>query len=215
MKEREVFKNTSRIREERYNYAVEVAAGLFLEKGIEEVKMTDIAENCGIGVASLYRFFETKTEIVLRAGSILWQKVNKDFLKYVQNSDATDGLSLLIYDLKYFKKLFVRNKEFIKFLDDFDRLMLDEKMPPEHLADYEKSIVNFYEPFNTAYEMGIKDGTIRKIDDLHLVYSTITHSLMAISQKFIRGAILPGDDKTQTDKEIEKLLEMTAKFLAA
>lgn len=50
------------------NKIILVAAELFLEKGIDSVKMTDIADASGIGVASLYRYFGTRTNIVIEAG---------------------------------------------------------------------------------------------------------------------------------------------------
>ena len=39
------------------------AAALFLRDGIEAVRMTDIAEASGVGVATLYRHFATKLRI--------------------------------------------------------------------------------------------------------------------------------------------------------
>lgn len=215
MKQNELLKNPAKLREERYNYAVGVAADLFLEKGIDEVKMTDIAENCGMGVASLYRHFETKTEIVILAGRILWERENADFLKYVEKGKSETGLDRLVYLLGYFKNVYENQKSFIKFLDDFDRLMLSEGVNPAHLENYGSSIVNLYDPIKAAYETGIKDGTIRKIDDLQVVYAAVTHSLMALCQKFIRGAILSGDQQDLALKEIDKILDMTAVFLAA
>lgn len=215
MKERELIRNTSRLKEERYAYAVNVASGLFLEKGIDEVKMTDIAENCGIGVASLYRYFETKTEIVIRAGSILWKNINADFLDYMKKDKSSEGLDSLNYALNYYKILFLKHSDFIKFLDDFDRLMISEKVPSENLKDYEASVVNFYDQIKAAYDRGVTDGSVRKVDDLLLIYTAITHSLISVSQKFIRGAILSGDEFSYAEKEIEKILEMTSAFLAA
>ena len=48
------------LKNKRFEKAVEVSAQLFLKNGIEAVKMTDIADECGIGVATLYRYFGTK-----------------------------------------------------------------------------------------------------------------------------------------------------------
>lgn len=213
MKENDKSKN--RYNEERYRSAVNVAADLFLRNGIDSVKMTDIAENSGLGVASLYRFFETKTEIVIRAGIILWQRIEDDFFVYVKKNKKKSGLMQLIYNLEYFKCMYVKHRDFIKFLDDFDRIMLSEKVPAAQLEDYEKSIVNFYDTISESCKKGWEDGTIRKDINLSLVYSAITHALMAVSQKFIRGGILPGDDFSGGEKEIDKILEMTAVYLAA
>lgn len=215
MKEKEIFKNTGHLKEERYKYAVEVSARLFLEKGTEEVKMTDIAENTGIGVASLYRYFETKTEIIIRSGSILWNHIREDFLNYLEQDKSETGFEQLVYRLGYFKSFFTEHKQFLKFLDNFDRIMLSEKVEKERLLEYEKSIVNFFTPVLESCEKGKKDGTVRKEADISSVYFSVTHALVAVCQKFIRGEILPSDDFSEAEKEIDTLLEITASYLAA
>lgn len=208
-------KEAGRYREERYKYAVQVASGLFLKNGIEGVKMTDIADNCGIGVASLYRFFETKTEIVIRAGIIIWDKIREDFMNYVSKDTGKTGLENLKYALGFYRKLYEDHKDFIKFLDDFDQLMLSEKIEKERLTEYEKSIVNFSEPFRVAVEKGYLDGSVKKDVDVAAVYVSVTHALISVCQKFIRGEILPKDDFSLALKEIEMILEITAAYLAA
>ncbi len=215
MNPKELLKNTSALREERYQYAVGVAADLFLQKRIDGVKMTDIADNCGIGVASLYRHFETKTEIVIRAGVILWERLNKNYEAYIQKDTSKSGFEQLEYTFGFFKEIFEKNKDFISFLDDFDRLILQEKVDPSRLEVYEKSIMNIYELVVKAYERGVNDGTVRKIEDLEILYSALSHTLITICQKFIRGPILPGDDFSNAEKEINKLLEITLAYLAA
>ena len=51
------------LKTKRIERAVEISAEMFLRNGIEAVKMTDIADACGVGVATLYRYFGTKTTI--------------------------------------------------------------------------------------------------------------------------------------------------------
>ena len=53
------------------------AAALFLRDGIEAVRMTDIAEASGVGVATLYRRYKTKTALAVRAGTYMWERFNK------------------------------------------------------------------------------------------------------------------------------------------
>ena len=197
----------------RYSKAVSVAADLFLEKSIDEVKMTDIADGAGIGVASLYRFFETKTKIAIQAGALLWNCINDEFNEYLERDRSRTGLKQIVYCLGFYKILFSEHKPFLKFLDDFDRLMLTEKVPSEVLEDYEKSIVNFYAPLSESFEKGVLDGSIKKGIDFNLVYLSMTHALISVSQKFIRGEILPHDDFSLAEKEINQLIEMTVQYM--
>ena len=48
----------------RINRILESAFNLFSEKGIDTITMNDIASTAEIGVASLYRYFATKDEIL-------------------------------------------------------------------------------------------------------------------------------------------------------
>ena len=66
-------------RKQREKRIVLTAAELFLERGAENVRMTDIADECGIGVATLYRYFGTKSAIMLESGTLLWRDVARLF----------------------------------------------------------------------------------------------------------------------------------------
>ena len=64
--------------------AIEMSArrARFLEAGfrlmsartIEAVKLSEIANEAGIGIATLYRYFKTKPALVIEIGTVLWKK---------------------------------------------------------------------------------------------------------------------------------------------
>ena len=53
---------------------------LFAEKGIESVTMLEVAKACRLGVATLYRYYNTKLALVLDIGTRKWQ----EYAQYVQ-----------------------------------------------------------------------------------------------------------------------------------
>ena len=65
MSQTENFDEADEQKSARIERILEAAYELFSTRGIEQVAMTDIAENSKIGVASLYRYFETKDEIAM------------------------------------------------------------------------------------------------------------------------------------------------------
>ena len=75
------------IKDLREDSIVYVAAELFLEKGIGNVKMTDVAEAAGVGVASLYRWYGTKDGLVIRAGALLWRDLHTLFHSVYEAAD--------------------------------------------------------------------------------------------------------------------------------
>ena len=48
---------------------------LFSERGIEAVGMQEVADACHLGIATLYRYFRNKPELVLAIGHIRCQPI--------------------------------------------------------------------------------------------------------------------------------------------
>ena len=48
------------LKEAKFNFVVEVATNLFMQKSINDVTIKDIAEKAGVGEATIYRYFSKK-----------------------------------------------------------------------------------------------------------------------------------------------------------
>ncbi len=193
---------------------IQVAAQLFLNDGLDNIRMTDIAEASGIGVASLYRYFETRTAIVIAAGTILWKDIQLQFTDYFSSSAKDcNGLEMVSEQFRFMLKLYHERPDFIRFLDSFDRLVLAENVPASILAGYEESILNLKDLFLNACKTGVKDGSIRSGLDYEKLYMTAAHAMNALAEKTARGPILEGDDFTNIDEEPSMILELLLYYL--
>lgn len=196
-------------KKDRMEEAVQTAAQMLLEQDIDDIKMNDIAVKCDIGVASLYRYFGTKSAIVIRAGCLLWGQVKALFdgvfeCDYYKNKTGIDQIREL---MKVFKVLYSSHKDFLRFIDSFDRFVIREKIPQEELAEYERSVMDFFPLFEDAYRNGCEDGTARPDADFRTLYISVTHALMLMSEKFARGDVFMGESKS-AEKELDYLIEM-------
>lgn len=214
MKKKSIMEESLDFRQQRI---LLVAAELFLKKGLNEVKMTDIAEAAGIGVASLYRYYRTKTAIAIRAGTILWKDTETLFRDEFEQSDYAErtGLEQIAAQFDYLLRFYREHRDFVSFLDAFDALMLAEKVPPEELRDYEAGIVDLKSQFLLSCGKGQKDGSIREGLNYQVIYLAATHALTAMAQKFGRGPILPGDRETEPSEELKQMKDMLTAYLAA
>ena len=61
--------------------------------------------------------------------------------------------------------------------------------------------------------MGISDGTVREIPDIRMFYLSFAHTLMELSKKLIQGELLPGDDFSHAEEELETIIETAVFFL--
>ena len=106
----------------RIHRAVEVSAQLFLRDGIEAVKMTDIADESGIGVATLYRYFGTKTGIAIAAMTHLWEELKRMF-SGVFDSDvfkSQPGIKQVGDLMRMFIVLYEAHPAFMRLLVEFE-----------------------------------------------------------------------------------------------
>ncbi len=205
------------LKNKRIESAIAVGAELFLEKGIENVKMTDIADASGVGVATLYRYFGTKTGIAIACVTYLWEDI-KELFGGVFESEAfvsQTGLKQLKDLMRMFQVLYTAHKDFMRLLGEFDRFIVHENVPREELREYERSVINFYPILERAFKQGCEDGSVRKDIDFRLFYLTYAHALTELCKKFIYGEVLPSDDFSNAEKELEMLIETGTYYLSS
>ncbi len=206
-------KYQEKLRKTRENEAVFAAAQLFLSRGVEAVKMTDIAEAAEIGVASLYRYFGTKEAILIRAGTLLWSDLRALFEEVVEDADSSrTGREQVAAMLGVYRTLCRDHKNFLLFLEDFDRFILASGVKKSELYEYERSIGDYYPLFEAAYRRGVADGSLRAGVDPALFYRTFTHGITALCQKLLRGEILAQDDFSSSG-EVELYLDAALRYL--
>lgn len=184
----------------------QVAARLFLENGIESVRMTDVAKGAGVGVATLYRHFSTKGRLAAGAGILIWKRFNRLIAERASTAAYAElsGLERLASLMDYYCETYAMQPGFMRFLDEFDRLALLEGLKGEELMTAYTAEVNASYPiFKNAYELGLKDGSIAREVDFNLFFRTVSHALMGVAQKMLRGEVIQSDDFGQDARRAE------------
>lgn len=201
---------------DRMQAAVEVAARMLLRQDVSEIKMNDIAAECEVGVASLYRYFGTKASIVIKAACLMWQSVRSlfDGVFECDYYKEKDGLGQLGELMKVFRVLFISHKDFLRFLDSFDRYILTETVSAEDMEEYRKSVMDFYPLFEAAYTAGVRDGSLRADVDFSTMYLAVTHSLMQLSEKFSRGDVFEGENEL-AESELDFMITMALGYISS
>ena len=196
---------------------VECATKLFLVQGISAVKMTDIADDAGVGVATLYRHFSTKAAIAADVASVLWQHLEDSYEELVasdtdQRLDGAGQLKLLL-DLYCTEHLY--RPGFASFIDELDRLIMEGAVSEESVSAYAQVLARPYAHYQKAYELGRSDGSIGRQTDFALFYRSLAHALLSVASKLSRGEVLPSDDFSgaATHDELACLVDMAIRSL--
>ncbi len=189
---------------------VRCAANLFLQKGIEGVKMVDIAKAANIGVATLYRHFSTKTRIAALAATLLWDQFNLRLVDLVESNAFLDldGIGRLRALLEGYCDAYGSHADFVSFVDEFDHLILSGQLNDSELREYDSHIDSFYPIFEDAYLLGLTDGSIVRQIDFRQFYLTLAHAIMGVAQKLCRGEVIPSDDFSHGGIELRSIVNM-------
>lgn len=204
------------LKEGRKEEVILAAMEVFKQKGIDNTKMTDVAKQAQIGVASVYRYFKTKLDLTIEVAMMVWQQeINELYARYEEKSLAADnGLRSVESILTVFVELFENHPDFLKFIHEFDVYMVREQVEKEKLEIYESCIIDLKRILMEAIEKGVSDQSIRRDIDAEAYYYTTTHALMSLAQKLLmRGHILNSDSAVGNHNQIEMLIRMSVEFL--
>ena len=185
-------------------FIVEVANRLFLQRGIRDVTIKDIANEAEIGEATIYRHFSKKQNIVLASALSLKEKV---FQGYFDLSKGVTGFEKLSIFYNSYLNIFHHSPEYFYFINEFDAYMCMEENVS--LEEYEKEVDSFKTPYLEAYQLGLKDKTIRKVDSIETFYLSSTHALLELCKKMSANRVLLKQDRNnQKANEIECLIKI-------
>ena len=67
------------LRESNIQLVTEKALECFVERGIDNTRVSDIAKSAGLTERSVYRYFPTKSDIVIAAALCYWARA-KDYI---------------------------------------------------------------------------------------------------------------------------------------
>ena len=197
----------------RIERILDVAFELFSTRGIEPVTMNDIAQKAKIGVASLYRYFETKEILVVRTATHIWSKRMEEVLPTLVKPKYTnaDGYSQLEVIFSLFVKLYEKQMPFFRFIYLFDAYAVKEKIPKDKMSNYEAVILLVKQIISVAIQKGIEDGTINekyaKAGDF--LYFTLIHTFFSTAQKLsLSGNLLDMDSQMNGVKQLTLLSEI-------
>lgn len=203
-------------KEQRKEEVVVAAIEVFKAKGIENAKMTDVAVEAQVGVASVYRYFKTKPELVIEAATMYWKREIEALYSQYASADFTkqSGIEQVRAILEVFLYLYQQHPAFLKFIHEFDNYVVKEQIGEDKLADYEQSIINVKGIMGEAFNAGYQDGSISKRASFDQFYDTITHTLISLCQKLLlRGVIINSDRQVDGEMQIHMVIDMAVHFI--
>ena len=191
------------IKDAKKGFIADEAIRLFFERSVSEVTMHDIAAAAGVGEATVYRYFSTKHNLVCAAAAKLEKQI---FDTYFDFGGAISGMEKLELFYGTYLKIFCTHREFYKFINEFDAFMLSEGKTDSN--EYASGLDMFKTLCFEAYNQGVADGSIKKLEDWETFYYATTHALLELCKKLSTADIVRQDTELDKEKEIAALTEL-------
>ncbi len=161
----------------------------FVEKGIEASTMTDIAQRAGVTERSVYRYFDTKADLVLETALLFWKQAMEqaEGSEWKELCSALSGLEQIRRILYGYANLFLTNRQEMIFVHEAEgylsrcrKSQLLGGTPPTAFGDSTG-------PLALAIRKGMEDGTVRSDGDIESLYYNTYDALLGLIQKLAIG----------------------------
>ncbi len=183
---------------------------LFAEKGIELVAMQEIANACGVGIATLYRYYNTKSALVVDIATHKWEEYG-EYVKekrVKRNAIAKTAAENFSFYLDFYIDLYKKHKDLLRFNQNFNNYVAHERVSVEQLTSYLQAISGFAEMFHNIYVKGKNDGTIKTDLSEEKMFATTSHIMLAVAVRYAQGLLYASKTEEDRTEEYELLKRM-------
>lgn len=198
---------------ERRNTILREGFRLFEDKGIETTGMQEIADACHLGIATLYRYYKNKLDLVIDIGTRQWQEYSVQAMQVRAKSNISQmtAAERLDFYLSFYIELYQNHKELLRFNSNFNSYVKHEGATAEQLKPYRKAIGPMGAWFHDLYEQGKKDGTIRTDMPEEKMFASTMHIMLAVAVRYAQGLVFSAEIEADRTEEFNLLKKMILK----
>ena len=181
---------------------LEAGFRLFAEKGIDKVTMTDVAQEAGIGVATVYRYYSTKAALATGISARTWEQFAIPVIREAERRSMT-AAEEFSYFLDSFLDLYRKRKDLLRYNQFFNNYIQHEQSTAEAMQPFNDVMTQVAGRFHVMYEKGRRDGTLRTDVPENEMFFASLHLMLAAVARYAAGLVYDGG----LDIEKELLLQ--------
>lgn len=194
----EINYDESRTKHKQRNDILQTAYELFLDQGIENVSMQDIAAACNIQRRSLYNYYSQKEEIALDLMKCWYKSITGMMVFDIPaNANGYEAICTAFY--QFYDKL-IENSDLIRYSVHFDHYFRREYND----QFFDSEIVSYFTDIHdtSIFEKGLEDGSIKPKykSTARQTMLTMATSVLALAQRVMfREDIIRQESGITTD----------------
>ena len=157
--------------------------------------MANVANKAGIGIATLYRYYRTKPELVVAVGTHVWSNFIRDYTP-IRNDDKMTAVEELEFLLDSFLELYKNHKKLLCFNQFFNIYIRNEAVPKKALNSYNEMVDKLAKRFHRIYVKGENDKTLCTEMSEKEMFLSIVHLMLAAVTRYAIGLVYEKDSES-------------------
>ena len=184
---------------------IETAYDLFSSRNIESVSLQDVADETGLGISMLYRYFANKQTLVVEAAVWKWKQFQEENQKRRPdaNFEGMTAAEMFEFYLDSFLVLYRDYGDLLRFNQFFNVYVQSQNIDRATLRPYQGVIESFKKVFHEMYLRAEQDHTIRTDIPEQKMFSTSLHLMLATVTRYAIGLVYIPEDGFDAMEELE------------
>lgn len=188
---------------------------LFSERGIENVKLQEIADEANVGIATLYNYYQNKVNLVIAISAYMWKKVWDDNTNR-KNKAVLDSYNAYQRIEGYFDlmiELYQEHPEILRFSGYYKTYINIEKVNTTEGNEHLNTLAPIRNIFHNLYEKAKVDKSIRTDIGEDEMFTTLALTMLGMAERYAMGIVWAGNDENDYTKELILLKDMMLSWL--
>ena len=182
---------------------------LFSQRTIDQVSLEEIARKSGVGIATLYRYFGTKLELVIAISVWQWTQYRQQFEQELDTDrNYKTAAQEYAFFLDFFLEMYRNHKELLRFNQFFNIFIEGTGVEQGLIAPYTEIADWLAERFRRCWERGARDGTIKTDTPWMQAYTGTLHLMLAAVTRYAVGLVYQPQSGNDPEQELLLLREM-------
>lgn len=189
-----------------------ISAGfhLFSQYGIESVSLQKVADAADVGVATMYNYFQNKTNLVIAISGKIWGDV---WMHAIEQTGIEKLKAMSVYEgLDFFADVIIdlyKNKpEILVYSGNYKTYICREEVPEELLEEHLKPIDSIGKMFQEKYEIEKTNPSVRKDLTEKEIFSFFSLTMLGMAERYAQGLVWAKKDGTDYSKELMNLKQV-------
>jgi len=176
--------NPSEERRENISRVIDAALLLFMENGIANTSINQVAKKVDLSPMSLYRYFGTKEDLVQQTWQTALLKFYEQFNSVYNPGDCRNGYERFIACMKAYYTLYKQYPSWFTYTHEMFTYRSEGSAPRDNNLQsafwrhYDKEIPI---PTLKALQDGVADGSVRSDVNIHAMYQILLNTYTGIA----------------------------------